>query len=463
MNVKDSVLKPSCLLSFRAENARSFKDELELSMLATAMAESHCVHEVAWRQGGSPLRVLPTAGVFGANASGKSNLLRIMHDMRRHVLESFRSSVPGRAITRHAFRLDRRATGQPSRYEIGIVLNGVRHEYGFELDDERVREEWAYRYPKGRVAMLFHRQGDDVRLGTAERLRSRRVLDLLRPNALFLSTAAAADHPLLLPFYDWFDRNLMLADTESRVHRQMFTAKILDDGAQQKAVLQMLRAADLGITDVSKQPLEPEVAQRIQRMAFILMESNDGRAAPRSDSENREDRIEEELSEAVAEMTNIKLVHRAADGEAKFDMEDESLGTLVWFSLAGPALYALHFGAVLLVDELDASLHPRLVEQLVRLFQNPHTNPRAAQLVFNSHDTNLLEGTAEERLLGRDQIWFTQKLESGATQLYPLTRFKPRKHEAIAKRYLDGWYGASPILTSHDFDTAIKDATTSSS
>ena len=227
--------KPSVLLAFRAENARSFKDEIDLSLLATALAEKQYVCEVPWREGGSPVRVLPTAGVFGANASGKSNLLKVMADMRRYVLNSFRFGVPGGGIPRWPFRLEAQSATLPSRFEVDIVLAGVRHEYGMELNDDGVVQEWAYRYPKGRAALLFHRQGDHIDLGTAERSRSRAVRELLRPNALFLSTAATAGHPILLPLYQWFGRNLRLAEAGSRRSRQMLTAEMLDDKSQKEA------------------------------------------------------------------------------------------------------------------------------------------------------------------------------------------------------------------------------------
>ena len=137
------------------------------------------------------------------------------------------------------------------------------------------------------------------------------------------------------------------------------------------------------------------------------------------------------------------------------DNVDESLGTMVWFGLVGPVIESLAAGTVLLADELDASLHPDLVAQLVRLYQNPQTNPNHAQLVFNSHDTSLLGGAVGERLLGRDQIWFTQKLDDGRTQLYQLIDFEPRKQEAVGRRYLDGWYGAKPIISSAEFEAAV--------
>jgi hypothetical protein len=200
------------LLAFRSENVRSFRDEFELSLVASAIAEKEVVRQVPWREGGRPAGVLPAAGVFGANASGKSNLVKAMEDMRVHVLRSFRAGSPTGGIARRPFLLDPEARRSPSRFEVDLVLAGVRHEYGFVLDDERVLQEWAYRYPHGKAALLFRRQRDQVDLGAGERAKGRAVTELLRPNALFLSTAASANHPALLPLYGWFERNLRLAE-----------------------------------------------------------------------------------------------------------------------------------------------------------------------------------------------------------------------------------------------------------
>src|SRR6266702_6046168 len=164
MASEGAPVSASMLLTFRSENVRSFRDALELSLLATALAEKGVPHEVPWRAGGRPIRVLPAAGVFGANASGKSNLLRAIADMRDLVLGSFRHADPGGGIRRTAFRLDPSRAGAPSRFEVDLVLHGIRHEYGFVIDDELVLEEWAYRYPRGKAALLFRRDGDAVTL-----------------------------------------------------------------------------------------------------------------------------------------------------------------------------------------------------------------------------------------------------------------------------------------------------------
>jgi AAA15 family ATPase/GTPase len=423
----------SALLAFRARNNRSFRDEFELSMLATAMAEKNIRRDIGWRAGGKPVGVLPVAGIFGANASGKTNVLRSMDDMRRYVLHSFRRGSPTGGVPHRPFLLDPSMKESESSFEVDLILDGVRHEYGFVIDEEMIREEWALHYPRGRAAVLFQRRGEDVQFGAAERSRSRAVMELLRPNALFLSTAASANHPVLLPLYEWFEHGLLLAETQSRPSRQALTAELLDDPKHREQVLALLQAADIGITGATKEELDAATRDRLQRAMKILLE-------------------EAEVEASFDDLDIIRLAHQGVTGDVELHLTDESLGTLVWFGLVGPVAVALSRGAVFLADELDASLHPALVEQLVRLFQDRKTNPRFAQLVFNSHDITILDGTADDRLIGRDQVWFTEKREDGSTHLYPLTDLNPRKDEAIAKRYLAGRYGATPIISRRQFE-----------
>ncbi len=430
------------LLAFRAKNVRSFRDHIELSLVSTRLAEEEVVRFVTWREGGRPIGVLPVAGVFGANASGKSNVVKAMDDMRAHVLHSFRTGSPTGGISRRPFVLDEAAKREASRFEVDLVLEGVRHEYGFALDDEQVLEEWAYRYPHGKAVRLFHRWGNEVELGSAERVKGRAVLELLRPNALFLSTAASANHPVLLPIYAWFARNLRLAEASSRQFRQALTTQLLDDDARRGQVLALLRAADLGITGAKKYQLDPVVKDRLQRAVRIL-------AGQEGDLDSAEEG-------PALDQLGVRLTHRGAAGDIELDAQDESLGTLVWFGLVGPVIEALADGAVLLADELDASLHPALVAELIRLFQDPKSNPRRAQLVFNTHDATILGDSTSDRLIGRDQVWFTEKRADGSTRLYPLSDLDPRKEEAIGRRYLAGRYGATPILSHQEFDASAE-------
>lgn len=433
----------SVLLRFSAQNVRSFRDDFELSLLATKLADDRVKRRVRWREG-AKVDVLPSAGIFGANASGKSNVLRAMSDMQQMVLHSFRRGSPTGGLPQRPFLLDSFSRERGSRFEIELILHGVRHQYGFELDGHEVIEEWALNYPRGRPASVFHREREEVSLGTSVRVKGRAVLDLLRPNALFLSTAAAANHPTLLPLYAWFQRNLLLAEARSREVRQALTTTMFDDPTMRKKVLRLLRAADLGISNAEKHEIDEAMRERLERAVGILLGDEDADAV---------------ATAANIDAFGIGLVHQGSDGPVEFSPDDESLGTLVWFGLVGPVIQALVDGAVLLADELDASLHPALVKELVRLFQDPHSNPLRAQLIFNSHDTTLLGTSVGDRPLGRDQIWFTEKHEDGATRLYPLSDLDPRRDEAIEKRYLAGRYGGVPVLARTQFDTVEDQAT----
>jgi hypothetical protein len=194
-----------------------------------------------------------------------------MNDMRNLVLRSFRLGAPGGGVPRRRFLLDPRARQEPTRFEVDLVLGGVRHEYGLTVDDQRVLSEWAVRYPRGRAALLFERTGDQVELGSGHRTVGQAVKTLLRPNALFLSTAASAAHPDLTPLFQWFERNMQLADAHSRALRQSLTTRLLDDEAGRTRVLEFLRAADLGITGARRKERDPAMRERMQRVARILL------------------------------------------------------------------------------------------------------------------------------------------------------------------------------------------------
>jgi uncharacterized protein len=424
--------KGSMLLTFRGQNARSFRDPFELSLLSTRLSEPRVVRNIEWREDGRPVGVLPCAGIFGANASGKSNLLRAMSDMRRLVLTSFRGNTPDGAIETHPFLLGEDEGKAPTSFEVELVLDGIRHDYGFVADLEGVREEWARAYPRGRAVTLLQRSGDRIHIGSEQRGKGRAALEILRPNALFLSTAAAINHPLFLPIFQWFRRNLSFADVVSRTNRQVITAEMLE-GERRAQVLALLREADLGISDVSRRPLDPEYQEKMRKAIDIF----------------REEAEPVDLEDLGIRDFEVGLRHRAAHpGGVELPEEDESRGTLVWFGLVGLVSEALRVGSVLLADEIEASLHPALVDVLVDLFQSPQSNPYRAQLIFNSHEVRLM-GDSAERPLGRDQVWFTEKNDEGATFLHSLADLAPRREEAIARRYLAGRYGGTPIFSPH--------------
>lgn len=432
MSTLETPSPPSALLSFSAGNVRSYRDEVQFSLLATRLAREGVARELHTASSKAPTSVLPAAGLFGANASGKSTLLFAMADMRAIVANSFRGGTRSSGIYRRPFALDDAYEVIPSRFEVELILHGIHWQYGFEITDERVVGEYAYHYPKGRQALVFDRTDDEVTFGPPFRPTGRRLLPLLRDNALLLSVAGAADDEQLAPLFNWFLRNLLLAQAANRGGRAARTAELVKDPDAKERVMALVRAADLGVCDIERASVDPEVAERLQR-AIRIMQGEEG------DPDASDDDINIVFSETV------RLKHRGASGDVDLDPELESEGTMVWIGLIGPVLDAIDGGHVLLADELDASLHPHLVSTLVEMFQDQRLNTRCAQLILNAHDVNVL-GDSGQGILGRDQIWFTDKDHDGATVIFPLADFRPRRDEALARRYLHGRFGAVPVV-----------------
>jgi AAA15 family ATPase/GTPase len=448
MKAKEQADRQSMLLAFRAQNVRSFRDEVELSLISTRIGRPTVRRSVPWREDGSTVDVLPAAGLFGANASGKSNLLAAMGDLNRYVRTSFVRSDPSAGVGRQPFRLDPSTAKEPSRYEVDLVIDGIRYEYLLAVDDDVVVHEAAYRSPKGKSRMLFERDSDGVRFGADARAIGRAVKSLLRPNALLLSTVgsfvlseAARDEPALPSLYDWLARNLQLAEADNRYERLVHTALRFADESKRAMLLELVRAADLGISEVRRRAAAPEVIERFRPIIEAMNAASE----------------EDDLDfQAIADgLAIVQFEHQGAT-PTYLDANEESLGTVVWAGLIGPVADALERGTVLLADELDASLHPLLVERVIGLFQDPETNPRGAQLIFNAHDPGLLGSSRGDGVLGRDQIWFTEKSADGSTSLVPLSDYHPRKEEDIAGRYRSGRYGAVPILSDAEFARAAE-------
>ncbi|MFC9271795.1 ATP/GTP-binding protein [Streptomyces zhihengii] len=392
------------LLRFRTANVRSLRDEQELTFVVPGDEPSAAARHVELAQGA--VGVLPLAGIFGANASGKSNVLAAMTDMSRAVQHSYARWASYDGTERIPFALDGKGDAEPSFYEVDLVLDGVRWAYGFELGPERVEAEWLHSYPRGHRQVWLDRDASRAKVydWPGARVKDRAGLERrTRPNALVLSTAGTDNHPQLTPLFHWFRRNLWLINPEEeRPEREAFTTRELS-GRRARRINELLRVADLGITGA-------------------------------------------EAVKGAQGKPEVRLTHRSGTGDTPLAWRHESYGTRSWFALLGPLLLALDEGAVLLVDELDASLHPRFAAEVIRLFHDPDANAKGAQLVFTSHDPSVLTTPSGGRLLEPAQVWLTEKDDDGATELYPLTAASPGEDEDLMKAYLAGSFGAVPAL-----------------
>jgi hypothetical protein len=430
------------LLRFRVSNHASIHAPQELSLIADKSFDERAEQAVPR----SRYRTVPSAAIYGSNASGKSNLIDAIIWMKSAVLHSFASWDPvladtaeprrRRAVPRRPFAFTEDPASRPSEYAVDFVFDGVRYEYGFSCDDDRVLTEWLVSYEEGPARRLFHRTTDDdtpIRFGRHFKGPKKSSTDMLRENSLYLSVAAASNHPVLRKIYTWFSEQLLVATDYDFPSRLDFTLSYFhQDDWQATFLADLLGLADLGIDhlDFKERTPDPQ-SERFRERLYDLIEEETGSKLSLPDSDRYE----------------IRTSHRAGGKEFLLRLGEESHGTQTWIGMLGPVLNALYTGAALCVDELDAHLHPTLTDTIVDLFQDPSTNPNGAQLIFNSHATGLL-GSSTQTWLRRDQIWFTEKdMETGATVLYPMTDFDTRDTGVnLERRYLAGRFGGLPLI-----------------
>lgn len=442
------------LRSFRLANHRSFRDGHELLLMPSYDNDRS---------------VVPVAAVYGANASGKSNLLDGLWLMQT-LVRGWGTREPGSGIPRSPFKLEPKSLLEPSNFAVELVLDEVRYDYGFAVDDERVTSEWLYSYPLGRKRVLFEREGPSIVFGSTvtQRTRVEVIEDLLTEDTLFLAVVGRLKLDQYRPVVEWFRGSLLFGRSfrlgglrpggprvmgVSVSHDMSLVRFIERSGRNREKFLDLARVADVGISDVTVEYVDdPRVAEEAAMLQAVAerLESQLAEA----DGERRDD-LSPELERArsrkavlqnMSQRAKLLLIHSGI----RFELTDESKGTQLWLALIPQVITSLDSGRTLVIDEIDASLHPLLVRKLVGLFRDPAMNAGRAQLLFTTHDAFLLAPVAGESGLERDQVWFVAKDSNGASELYPLTDFKPRNEHNLARRYLGGAYGAVPVLDGFD-------------
>lgn len=421
------------LVEFRVENHRSLRDEQVLSM-ESGRGAANPGDLRARHVEGSDLELLPVVALYGANASGKTNLLHALAFMQHAVMSSANRWKPDEGIPRSPFAWGL-SKSQPSLFEVTMLLDSIRYQYGFQLTDESVSEEWLFAWPHGKKQTWFERDDGTFKFGEHLKGENKVLEGVTRRNALFLSTAAQFAHLQLTPLFVWFRTLEILNFDVSNLPDPMTKDFFAEFG-----IAELFASGQAGFlkTRTANEPLR-------ERFLNLLQSADLGINGLRVEKRNKNHRLP---------YSNIELCHQTAGEEAWLPLREESKGTQSLIRSALPILQAIHSGGVILCDELEASLHPVLAQSIVRQFNDPVTNPHNAQLIFTTHDTNLLGTTLCDPVLRRDQIWLTEKDAEGATVLYPLTDFKPRKHENLERGYIQGRYGAIPFLG--DFSLATE-------
>ena len=422
------------LIEFSVTNFLSFGEKQTLSMVADKAKELEETHTFQPIGKAKLPRLLHAAGVYGANASGKSNLLRAMKVMREIVLSSAKDSQAGeliQGIMPHALSED-----EPTEFEIIFIANDVRYQYGFAATRQRITEEWLFAFPSGRsqqwLSRVYNVDSQEYQwlINATQVKGERRELwkKSTRDNALFLSTAAQLNSEQFLVILAWFRKNLEVGATNQISPVKTFELCKHHEG--KRKILQWMLAADMSINDI-------EFAEK--PFTFDML--------PNELPADVKQLILQNLPNDVkkAQFAEIKFSHKTLSGkEFQLPIGLESEGTRRLFENTGAWLNVLEQGQVICIDELESSLHPLLTRYLVSLFHNPAMNQHHAQLIFTTHDATILDN----ELLRRDQIWFVEKDADQTTQLYPLSDFSPRKDEALQKGYLQGRYGALPYISS---------------
>lgn len=417
------------LIEFKVKNFRSVRDEMRLSMVAStdrSLTETNVVKSDD-QQAPNCLR---TAVLYGANASGKTNFVRALIYLRAVVVESATIIQLGQKYNVQPFQLDRSTAEQPSEFEITFSMEGVRYQYGFALTTDRVTEEWLLVYRSSKAQQWFTRkwsaETDEETYEFSSHLTGQKKLwqETTRPNALFLSTAVQLNSERLKPVYEWIANKLVALGPQATSTSSIDLSTQIAQRPEGALVLsKFLSAADISIAGIEV------IKQKGFRQQFQLRSDGNAPSSPPPEQ---------------VDILVPRFRHVTAKGEAFFQIFDESEGTQRLYMLAGLLIEILRHGHVLIVDELDSSLHPLLVRKLVELFQTPSANKNGAQLIFTTHNTTLLD----QSLFRRDQIWLVEKTRDQASALYPLTEFSPRIGEALEDNYLMGRYGGVPML--HD-------------
>jgi AAA15 family ATPase/GTPase len=432
------------VLEFKIKNFRSFKTEQVFSFVAEATkSKPNNVFEVALPKGTS-VRLLKSAVLYGANASGKSNFLKAFHALRFFVTQSdaFKIDKPIDCYT--PFLLDKTSRDKSIKFDMTFIIKGennVKYHYAIEYDKNEVMAESLDYYPLGQIANLYKRKrltGDYHEIEAGKAFKKAGVPKKFLKNQLILSKFGSEPHEQLNAVYRFFD--------------DLSIGNALDK-----------RNISALVNELGKEIIKPENEFLAQQLTKLIKAADTQIENIFADDISEKERnyltqlpISEDFREKLIEDTGFRILgkHNVYEngqvvGVEDFDFRDNiSLGTTAMFAIGGMILKKFEKGGLVVFDELDNSLHPKITRFFIQLFHNIHVNKNNAQIVFSTHEPLLMD----KDMFRSDQIWFTEKNKFGETELYSAQDFEEvREDIPFDKWYMAGKFGALPNIQESAF------------
>lgn len=428
------------LLSFTIENYRSFAHEATLDMQSPKFQTLRPHEDELWND-----LVLKRAAIFGANASGKTNIIKPLEILRNAITSSIRNED----LVKSLYNPHKLYKDDPTTFITEYEYEDVRYRWTLVLDKTGIVEESLYANAKRIWQLIFDRERDTIVFGKGARIPNaaqENINQFLKPTALCFSAWSTIKNAgrFIGAVYWWKDKMLPPIHI-SDPHRKARHSWVMELASKNinwlKLLKHMMTVADVGITDVS---VKEEALPEILREALIDLEKKQAEISGNTPQGRFLD---------IYRPRYIEFHHEGDSDGFVLKEEDESRGTQVWIDSIVPALYALYHGALLIVDELDSSLHPTLLREFIHYFQDEEINTKGAQLIFTTHDLTLL-GNHPTEALDRNEVWFVEKQQS-ISELIALSEFSSRDNHNIEKRYLQGVFGAVPITSSRGIAEAL--------
>ena len=406
------------ILEFSVKNFLSFKEKVTFSMIANSNKE---LNDNYVEIGGN--KVLKSAAIYGANASGKSNLFKIL-TLVVLMLRSSNSVDINAKLPLIPFKLDKGSVNKPSEFEIKFILDETRYVYGFIADKDKIYDEYLYYYPNGRETKIFDRTNINEYSYTQKDEKILREIETKNAqNKFFLATATNWNFDKTKAAYNFLTNGIGTCNNLEILKNMAYKMYETNPDYLKDFAIDFLQKADFNIEDY-------QISQIDVPGEFLT-------AIPEFITKTLPDK---------PKAYQVLFKHKNSDNYLSID--EESLGIQMIFAFIPFLADSLKNKKVLIIDELDKSLHPFLVQYIVEIFNDAEINKNGSQLIFNTHDTNLLD----LNILRRDQIWFTEKnSETGESDLYSLSDFSVRKQENVEKGYMLGRYGAVPFIK-NDFN-----------